>query len=221
MNYEVAGAGSVSGIVAANKVLKNTYMLLSMTLIFSAVMASVSVAMAVPPMVAMGCSLVALVMVFLLPKFENSSAGIGFVFAFTGLLGFSLGPMLSYYLAVPGGGQMIAQALGGTGVVFLGLSGYALTTKRDFSFMRGFLVAGLITIIVAGIANIFLQMPILHVTISSVAALVFSGLILYDTQRIARGEETNYIRATVSLYLNIHNLFVHMLSLIGAFSGDD
>ena len=141
--------------------------------------------------------------------------------AFTGLLGASLGPMLNSYLALPNGASLVMQALGGTAVVFFGLSGYALTTRKDFSFLGGFLFVGLLVIVVASLANIFFQIPAVSLAISAAAVLIMSGLILFDTSRIINGGETNYIRATVSLYLNIYNLFIHMLHLLTALSGRD
>jgi len=211
-----------TSVLATNKVLKNTYILLSMTLLFSALMAGASMAMTISPGMSMFASLGALALIWLvLPRTENSTAGILVVFAVAGLLGFGLGPMLSYYLAVPGGSHIVGTALGGTGIVFLGLSGYALTSKRDFSFMGGFLFAGLIVVLIAAVANIFLAMPVLQLTISGAIVMLMSGLILFDTSRIVNGGETNYIRATVGLYLNIYNLFVALLHLLSAFSGDD
>jgi modulator of FtsH protease len=147
--------------------------------------------------------------------------GIVVVFGVAGLLGFGLGPVLSHYLSMPNGSQVVGTALGGTGIVFLGLSGYALTSRRDFSFMGGFLFAGLIVVLVAMIANIFLAIPALSLALSAAIVMLMSGLILFDTSRIINGGETNYINATVSLYLSIYNLFVAMLQLLGAFSGDD
>ena len=215
-------ASSRSSALATNKVLRNTYTLLSMSLIFSAVMAAVSISIGISQGMALGAMIAAIVLVwFVLPKFENSSAGIAVVFAFTGLMGLSLGPMLGYYLAVPGGGEIVMTALGGTGVIFLGLSGYALTTRKDFSFMGGFLFVGLLVVFGFSIVNIFTQIPAMSLAISAGVILIMSGLILFDTSRIIHGGETNYIRATVSLYLNIHNIFVHLLHLLGAFSGDD
>jgi modulator of FtsH protease len=142
------------------------------------------------------------------------------VFAITGLLGVGLGPMLSYYLATPNGGSLVMQALGGTGIVFFGLSGYALTTRKDFSYLGGFLVVGLIVALLAMIANIFLQVPALQLTISAAVILIMSGFILFDTSRIINGGETNYVMATVGLYLSLYNIFVHLLHLLSAF-GDD
>ena len=153
---------------------------------------------------------------FVLPRTQNSASGIWVVFGFTGLLGAALGPMLSYYLAMESGPALVAQALGGTALVFFGLSGYALTTKKDFSFMGGFLMVGLIVALVASIANIFFAIPAMSLAISAGIVLIMSGFILFDTSRIINGGETNYIRATVSLYLNIYNLFTSILHLLGA-----
>ena len=136
-------------------------------------------------------------------------------------MGAGLGPLLNAYLAMPGGPQLVMQSLAGTAFIFFGLSAYALQSKRDFSFMTGFLFAGLIVAIVAMIANIFMGIPALSLTISAAVVMIMSGLILVDTSRIINGGETNYIRATVGLYLNIYNLFVHLLHLLGAFGGDD
>jgi len=213
---------SQTSAISTNKVLKNTYILLSMTLLFSALTAGLSMTMAVSPGLSMFSSLGALALIWLvLPRTQNSTAGIFVVFAITGLLGFGLGPMLSYYLAIPGGSRIVGTALGGTGIVFLGLSGYALTSKRDFSFMGGFLFAGLIVVLIAAVANIFLAMPVLQLTISGAIVMLMSGLILFDTSRIVNGGETNYIRATVGLYLNLYNMFIALLNLLSAFSGDD
>ncbi|HEC28342.1 MAG TPA: Bax inhibitor-1/YccA family protein [Gammaproteobacteria bacterium] len=220
-NYGQVARGRESAL-ATNKVLRNTYMLLSMSLIFSGVMAGVSMAVGISQGMALGSIIGAFVLVWLvLPRFENSTAGIFVVFAFTGLMGLSLGPMLSYYLAIPNGGNTVMTALGGTGVIFLGLSGYVLTTRKDFSFMGGFLFVGLLVILGAAILNIFFSIPAFSLAISSGIILLMSGFILFDTSRIIHGGETNYIRATVSLYLNIHNLFVNLLYILGAFSGDD
>ena len=213
---------SQGAVIASNKVIRNTYMLLSVTLIFSALMAGVSMAVGISPGMSMLASLGAIGLLWLvLPRTENSAAGLAVVFAITGLLGLGLGPMLSHYLAIPGGGKLVATALGGTGVMFLGLSGYALTTKRDFSFMGGFLFVGLIVALVAMVANIFMEIPALSLAISAVVVLLMSGMILFDTSRIINGGETNYLRATVSLYLDLYNLFIHLLHLLTAFGGGD
>lgn len=208
-------------VLATNTVLRNTYILLSMTLGFSAVTAGISMAMNLGHGTALVLTLVSFGMLFVVHKTAESSKGLIAIFAFTGLLGASLGPMLNYYLSLPGGQMMIMQAMGTTAVAFLGLSGYALSTQKDFSYMGGFLMVGLIIAIVASLANIFLHIPALSLAVSSAIVLIMCGLILYDTSRIVNGGETNYIRATVSLYLNIYNLFIHLLHLISVFSGDD
>ncbi|MFT5676373.1 MAG: modulator of FtsH protease, partial [Paraglaciecola sp.] len=196
-----SGAGQASAL-QTNKVLRNTYMLLAMTLTFSALCSWVTAAIGIGPGAAMGMSLAALVMIFFLNKAAESSMGILFVFAFTGLLGGSLGYTLSYYAGIQGGSELIMQAFGATALVFFGLSGYVLTTKKDFSFMGGFLIVGLIVAVVASLANLFFQVPALSLAISAAIVFIMSGFILYDTSRIINGGETNYIRATVSMYLN-------------------
>ncbi|MEO1079128.1 MAG: Bax inhibitor-1/YccA family protein [Pseudomonadota bacterium] len=217
--YDVDTA--VGAVVSTNKVLRNTYMLLGMTLMFSAVCAGISMAIGIPNGMALVLSLVGFGLLFVVNRMADSSKGLLAIFAFTGVMGAALGPMLSYYLSMPGGPALVLQALGGTAVVFFGLSAYALTTRRDFSFLGGFLMVGLIVALVAMVANIFLGIPALSLTISAAIVFIMSGLILFDTSRIINGGETNYIRATVGLYLNIYNLFVHLLHLLTALSGDD
>jgi modulator of FtsH protease len=217
--YDVNTA--VDAAVSTNKVLRNTYMLLGMTLMFSAFTAGVSMALGLSHMMAMVLMLVGFGLLFVVNRMADSSKGLLAIFAFTGVMGASLGPMLSYYLSMPGGPALVLQALGGTAVVFFGLSAYALTTRKDFSFMGGFLMVGLIVALIAMVANIFLGIPALSLTISAAVVMIMSGLILFDTSRIIHGGETNYIRATVGLYLNVYNLFVHLLSLLTALSGDD
>ncbi|OEY67672.1 Bax inhibitor-1/YccA family protein [Marinobacter sp. X15-166B] len=218
-----AGAGISA---EATKVLRNTYSLLAMTLLFSAVMAGVSMAVQLSQGVSLMCSLGALALIWLvLPRTANSSAGIGVVFAFTGLLGLSIGPLLSHYLAMKNGGVIVMQALGGTAFVFMALSAYVLTTRKDFSFLRGMLFAGLIVVLVAAIGSVVASLFGVAVSgfslaISAAIVLLMSGFILFDTSRIINGGETNYIMATTGLYLNIYNLFVSLLHLIGAFSDD-
>ena len=207
--------------LASNKVLRNTYALLSITLIFSALMAMVSTMLNIGYGVSLGCSVAALVLIwFVLPRTANSAAGIAVVFAFTGLLGFGLGPVLNHYLNMANGAELIATSMGGTAIIFFGLSGYALTTQRDFSFLGGFLFAGLIVVLLAALAGIFLQMPGLWLAINAAVILIFSGFILFDTSRIINGGETNYIMATVGLYLGLYNIFVSLLHLLGFASSD-
>jgi modulator of FtsH protease len=208
--------------LATNSVIRNTYMLLSMTLLFSAVTAGVSMALRMPAMTYLVSIGVAFVLIwFVLPRHANKASGLAVVFAITGLLGFSLGPILNLYLALPNGSQVIATALGGTGAIFLALSVYALSSKRDFSFLGGFLFTGFVVILLAALANIFLAIPALSLTISAAVILIMSGFILYDTSRMINGGETNYILATVGLYMSIFNIFINLLHLLGIAGGDD
>ena len=211
----------LESVLSTNKVLKNTYLLLSMTLLFSSVTAGLAMAMGLGHGAALILMLVGFGLLFVVHRMADTSKGLWAIFAFTGVMGAALGPMLNYYLAMPNGPALVLQALGGTALVFFGLSAYALTTRKDFSYMGGFLFIGLLIAVVAGIANIFLGIPALSLTISAVVVLIMSGLILFDTSRIINGGETNYIRATVALYLDIYNLFIHLLHLLTALSGDD
>lgn len=211
---------SQASVLQTNKVLRNTYMLLAMTLAFSAVCAGIAMAVGISPLMSLGMTIAAFVTLFVVQKKADSSSGIAWVFLFTGLMGASLGYTLNFYLNVAGPG-LIMQALGATALVFFGLSGYALTTRKDFSFMGGFLMIGLMVVIIAGIANIFFAVPAVSLALSAAIVLIMSGLILFDTSRIINGGETNYVRATVSLYLNIYNLFTSILHLLGAFGSDD
>jgi len=211
---------SAESALATNKVLRSTYMLLSATLMFSAICAGIAMAMNLGGGSALVLSLVGFGLLFVVHKTADSGKGIIAIFAFTGVLGAALGPMLNAYLALPNGPALVMQALAGTALVFFSLSGYALTTRKDFSFMGGFLMVGLVVMVVAMIANLFFNIPALSLAISAGVVLLMSGLILFDTSRIINGGETNYIRATVSLYLNIYNLFIHLLHLLGALSDD-
>ena len=213
-------SASQPSVLQTNKVLRNTYMLLAMTLAFSAVCAGIAMAVGISPMMSLVMTIGAFITLFVVQKKADSASGIYWVFAFTGLMGASLGYTLNFYLGVAGPG-LIMEALGATALVFFALSGYALTTKKDFSFMGGFLVVGLVVVLVAAIANIFFAVPAVSLAISAAIVFIMSGFILFDTSRIIHGGETNYIRATVSLYLNIYNLFTSILHLLGAFSGDD
>ncbi len=204
-----------------NRVLRNTYMLLGMTLAFSAVTATISMVLQLPTFMYLVFVLVGFGLLFVVNRMADSAKGLPAIFAFTGVMGAALGPLLNVYLALPNGPNLVLQSLGGTALIFFGLSAYALQSKRDFSFMGGFLFAGLLVAIVAMIANIFLAIPALSLTISAAVVMIMSGLILMDTSRIVHGGETNYIRATVGLYLNIFNLFVHLLHQLGVFGSDD
>lgn len=220
-DYQGTVTSRSESALATNKVLRNTYLLLSMTLVFSAVTAMIAMAVGMPQGGALIMMLAAIGIVwFVLPRAYDSSMGIVWTFAFAGLMGASLGPMLTAYLSLANGPSIVAQALGGTALVTFGLSAYAVTTKKDFSFLGGFVMVGMIVALVAILANLFLAIPALSLAISAGVVLLMSLLILFDTSRIVNGGETNYVRATVSLYLDIYNLFVHLLVLVGALSDD-
>jgi len=220
-NLEQTFSSSEIATLANNKLLKNTYILLSMTLLFSTVTAGGAMLLNIGSGTALILSLLSFGLLFWVHKVADSAQGLIAVFAFTGCLGAALGPMLNRYLALENGALLVMQALGGTASIFLALSAYALTTRKNFSYMGGFLFTGLVLALVAGLANLFLQIPLLSLGLSAVIVLVMSGFILFDTSRIIHGGETNYIRATVSLYLSIYNLFTSLLHLLGAVSGDD
>lgn len=215
-------ARSEAGILATNRVLRNTYLLLSMTLLFSAAMAGVAMVFDLPhPGV-----IITLVgyfgLLFLTNRFSHSALGIVFVFALTGFMGMTLGPILNLYLkAFANGEQLILMALAGTGLTFLGLSAYALTTRKDFSFMAGFLMAGVWIAFFAGLAALLFSVPALSLAAASMFVLLMAAMILFQTSAIINGGETNYILATVSLYVSLYNLFTSLLQLLGVFGGDD
>ncbi len=210
-----------AAVATTNKVLRNTYMLLSMTMIFSAMMAGVSLAIGAPYIGLIPWLIVTFGLLFAVNKTRNSVWGLVLTFAFTGFLGFTLGPILSYYMTATGGSQIIMTALGLTGMIFFSLSGYVLMTKKDFSYMAGFLMTGL-WVIIGCVVLLFVggllgwQISGLHLAISAAIVILMSGFILFDTSRIIHGGETNYIMATVSLYLSIYNIFTSLLHLLGA-----
>ncbi|MGB5570021.1 MAG: Bax inhibitor-1/YccA family protein [Sedimenticolaceae bacterium] len=208
-------------VLASNKVIRNTYMLLSMTLLFSALTAGVSMALKLPHpglLLTLGGYFGLL---FLTSKFRDSSAGLAFVFALTGFMGYTLGPILNTYLAMANGGQVVMTAMGATGAIFLGLSGYALTSRKDFSFIGGFLMVGILVAFLAGLGAVFFEMPGLSLAVSSMFVLLMAGLILYETSNIIHGGETNYIMATVTLFVSIFNLFTSLLHLLGFMNSDE
>lgn len=208
--------------LATNKVLRNTYMLLGMTFLFSAFTAYTSFAMHARPLNPLLFIVGVYGLMFLTNALKNSIWGLVSVFAFTGFMGYALGPILSFYIAsFSNGPQLIATALGGTGLIFFALSGYALTTRKDFSYLGGFLFVAVMLAFLAMIASIFFQIPALSLAISAAFVLISSGLILFQTSEIIHGGETNYISATVSLFVSIYNLFISLLNLLGAFSGRD
>ncbi len=208
-------------VLASNKMIRNTYMLLSMTLLFSALTAGLSLAMRLPHP-GMIITLVGYFgLLFLTTKLRNSGWGLLSVFALTGFMGYTLGPIIGYYLGLPNGGQTVMMAMAGTAVIFLSLSGYALTIRKDFSFMGGFLMVGILLAFFAGLAAIFFEIPALSLTVSAAFVLLMSGLILYETSNIIHGGETNYVMATVSLYVTIFNLFTSLLQLLGFANSSD
>lgn len=211
-----------TGIAATtNKLIRNTYTLLAMTLLFSAAMAGVSMALNLPH----PGLLITLVgyfgLLFLTYKLRDSAWGLAAVFALTGFMGLTLGPIINAYLGLPNGGQIVMMAMGGTGAIFIGLSAYALTTRKDFSYMGGFLMVGILVAFLAGLAAYFFEMPGLALAVSAMFVLLMSGLILWETSNIVHGGETNYILATVTLYVSIYNLFTSLLHLFGAFNSDE
>jgi len=222
-----ANYSAIANAEQVSKVLRNTYALLAMTLLFSAFTAGISMAINLGYGAGMICSLAALALIwFVIPRTANSATGLWVVFAFTGLLGLSLGPVLNHYLNTANGGAIVMQALGGTALVFLALSAYVLTTKKDFSFMGGFLAVGMIVAIVAIIGSLIagvffsVDVSVFNLAISAVIVLLMSGFILYHTSEIIHGGETNYILATVGLYISIYNLFTSLLHILGAASDD-
>lgn len=209
-------------VLATNKVLRNTYLLLSMTFLFSSFTAYLAFASHARPMNPLLMIVGVYGLMFLTQALRNSVWGLVSVFAFTGFLGYTLGPILSYYIAnFSNGPQLITTALGGTGMIFFALSGYALTTRKDFSFLGGFLFVGMMVALLAMIAGIFIHIPALQLAISAAFVLISSGLILMQTSELIHNGETNYISATVGLFVSIYNLFVSLLNLLGAFSGRD
>ena len=223
MNYDTQESviRSQPSVLSTNKLLRNTYMLLAMTLVFSAVTAGLSMTFNLPHP-GMIITLVGYFgLLFLTTKLRNSVWGIASVFALTGFMGLTLGPIINMYLNTSGGSEIVMQALGGTGFIFIALSAYAIKSEKNFSFMGGFLMVGILVAFLAGLGAIFLNMPGLSLAVSAMFVLLMSGLILYQTSEIIHGGETNYIMATVTLYVTIYNLFTSLLHLLGAMSGDD
>ncbi len=217
-----AVARPVESALVINKLIRNTYILLSLTLLFSALTAGISMAFNFPymgPLVTLGGYFGLL---FLTSSLRNSAWGILSVFALTGFMGLTLGPMISAYIhTFSNGSELVMTALGGTGAIFLGLSGYALTTRKDFSFMGGFIMVGVLVAFLAGIGAMIFSIPALSLAVSAMFILLMSGFILYQTSAMVHGGETNYIMATVALYITIYNLFTSLLHLLGAFAGED
>jgi modulator of FtsH protease len=222
MNIYTSGTVNVPAqYLATNRVLRNTYALLALTLLFSSVTAGVTMALNLPHPGLVLTLVGYFGLLFLTTRFRNSGIGLAMVFALTGFMGYTLGPMLNAYLSLANGPQLVMTALGGTGVVFLGLSGYALVSRKDFSFMGGFLMVGILVAFLAGLGAVFFDVAGLALAVSAMFVLLMSGLILYETSNIIHGGETNYIMATVTLYVSIYNLFTSMLHLLGFMNGDE
>jgi len=208
-------------ILATNTVLRNTYLLLSLTLLFSAAMAGISMLLNVAPLNPLLTLVGYFALLIVTVKSRNSGWGILATFAFTGFLGFTLGPILNAFThTFSNGSALIMQALGGTGVIFVCLSGYALATQKNFSYLGNFLVVGMVVAFLAGIANLFFHIPALQIAVSSAFMVLSSGFILYRTSEIIHGGETNYIMATIDLYVALYNLFLSLLQLLAFFSGN-
>tara|TARA_R110001606_G_scaffold399134_2_gene581005 strand:+ start:18037 stop:18708 length:672 start_codon:yes stop_codon:yes gene_type:complete len=203
-----------------SKLFRNTYALLAMTLAFSSIVAMVSMALNLPrPNI-----IIMLVgfygLLFLTSKFRDSGWGLVLTFVFTGFLGYTTGPILNAYLSLPNGGSLVAMALGMTAMVFLGLSAYAILTRKDFSFLSGFIMAGFVVLLCAVVASIFIDVSGLALAISAGFVLFSSAIILYQTSSIIHGGEDNYIMATITLFVSIYNIFLSLLHILGIF-GDD
>ena len=207
--------GAIAPPLSANRVLRNTYWLLSLTLLFSAGAAAVTAALQLPHPGIVITLIGYFGLLFLTVRLRNSGLGLVSVFALTGFMGYTLGPIVSQYLSMPNGHQVVMMAMGGTAAIFLGLSAYATASRRDFSFMSGFLMTGIIVAFLAGLGAIFFAVPALALTVSAAFVLLMAGLILYQTSQIIHGGETNYIMATVTLYVSIYNLFTSLLHLLG------
>lgn len=221
LNVSVLNRGAESAL-ATNKVLRNTYLLLGLTFLFSAFTAYLSFASGARSLNPIIFLVGIYGLMFLTNALRNSVWGLASVFAFTGFLGYSLGPILNAYIShFANGPQLISTALGGTGVIFFGLSAYALTTRKDFSYLSGFLFVAIMVAFLGMLAGIFFHIPAIQLMISAAFVLISSGLILFQTSEIIHGGETNYISATVSLFVSIYNLFLSLLNLLGAFSGRD
>lgn len=218
----VAGGIARPSELAANRVLRNTYLLLSATLLFSAAMAGLSMAMGMPYLGPVVTLVGYFGLLFLTYKLRNSAAGIAAVFGLTGFMGLTLGPLLSAYVgAVPNGGQLVMTSLGVTGLLFAGLSAYVLKSRRDMSFMGGFLTVGLFGLLGVILVGLFVDLSAFQMAISSAIVILMAGCILYETSAIIHGGQDNYILATVSLYVSIYNIFVNLLALLGMGGGDD
>ncbi|CAK0773135.1 modulator of FtsH protease [Gammaproteobacteria bacterium] len=216
-----AVSGTPQSALATNKLIRNTYMLLSMTLLFSAAIAAFAVVTRAPLLPWWMVLIGYWGLLFITQSLRNSAAGLISIFALTGFMGYTLGPIIGHYLHLHNGPQIVGMAMGGTGAIFLGLSAYALSSRKDFSFMGGFLMVGILVAFLAGIGAILFQIPALSLAVSAMFVLLMSGLILYQTSEMVHGGENNYIMATIGLYVSIYNLFTSLLQILGVLGSDD
>ena len=222
MNTTTIGTiNSPASSITTNRVLRNTYALLALTLLFSSVTAGISMALNLPHPGLLPTLAGYFGLLFLTTRFRNSGLGLAMVFALTGFMGYTLGPLLNAYMSLSNGSQLVMTALGGTGVTFLALSGYTLVSRKDFSFMGGFLMVGILVAFLAGLGAVFFEIPGLALAVSAMFVMLMAGLILYETSNIIHGGETNYIMATVTLYVSIYNLFTSLLHLLGVADGQE
>jgi modulator of FtsH protease len=222
MNTTTIGTiNSPASSITTNRVLRNTYALLALTLLFSSVTAGIAMALNLPHPGLLLTLAGYFGLLFLTTRFRNSGLGLAMVFALTGFMGYTLGPLLNAYMSLSNGSQLVMTALGGTGVTFLALSGYTLVSRKDFSFMGGFLMVGILVAFLAGLGAVFFEIPGLALAVSAMFVLLMAGLILYETSNIIHGGETNYIMATVTLYVSIYNLFTSLLHLLGVADGQE
>jgi modulator of FtsH protease len=225
-DYQTASSSTAILDSGTHKVLRNTYMLLGLTMVPTVIGALAGMSMnfawaAQHPLMFMLGSLAAMMGLFYgIQANRNSELGVVLLLALTGLMGVMLGPILQLAMHFRNGGQLVTLAAGGTGIIFMTLAGIATTSKKDFSFLGNFLMVGIILLIVASLANLFFHIPALALALSGVAVLLFSGFILYDVSRIVQGGETNYVMATLAIYLDIYNLFVNLLQLLMALMGE-
>jgi len=219
--YSSSAVSTRSSELSTNRVLRNTYWLLAMTLLFSAATAAISMSLNLPHPGLILTLVGYFGLLYLTTRYRNSGLGLVMVFALTGFMGYTLGPILNAYLSLPNGSQYVMTALAGTGISFLSLSGYALVSRKDFSFMGSFLMVGIVVAFLAGLGAVFFEMPGLALAVSAMFVLLMAGLILYETSNIIQGGETNYVMATVTLYVAIYNLFTSLLHLLGAFGNQE
>lgn len=213
--------GFSSSVLSTNKVIRNTYLLLSVTLLFSAITAGATMALNLPRPGLVITMVGYFGLLFLTNKFRNQGLGIACVFALTGFMGYTIGPLLNMYLGLPNGGQTVMMAFGATAAIFVALSAYALTSRKNFSYMGGFLTAGILVAFLASLGAYFFEIQALSLAVSAAFVLLMSGLILYETSEIIHGGETNYVMATVTLFVAIFNLFISLLQLLGVVNSND